>query len=124
MALKLKLHCQELCDADQWEHHLVLFIVKNFLKGGGRDNDLWKAQFLSMVSTINKALIQIAHMDPKSQWTHMASKRLLWHDVLEVAKAECKLQFNNKEWPPAKHATDSKGPPHKFAGGATAAKVL
>ena len=25
MALKLKLYCQELCDANQWEHHLVLF---------------------------------------------------------------------------------------------------
>ena len=77
-----------------------------------------------MESAIYRDLIQIAHLDPKAQWTHVAGKQLLWRDVLEVAKAENKLQFDNKEWPPAKHATDLKKVSSRFGGNAVAqAKV-
>ena len=59
-ALKVKMLCQELQDADQCEHHLNLHIIKNLLKGGGERNELWRVPFLITVPQLHEALLDIA----------------------------------------------------------------
>ena len=112
--LAVKRICQELQDADQWEHYLTLSLVKNLLKGGGASNELWRIHFLELVPKLNRALLTIAHLEKKRQWAHMKQEKLLWTDVLATAYDVYKSQLDNAEWIPARGARDSKRLPSSY----------
>ena len=114
MVIQLKEWCQELQDADQYDHYLTLIITKNFLKGGGATNELWRMPFLLLIPKLNDALLEIPHMSRETAWAHMKGEKLLWTHVCEQARNEYRMMLDNKEWPPQRSHRDSRRPHHRF----------
>ena len=106
LALRTKTLCQELQDADQFEPHLTLHIVKNLLKGGGASNELWRMHFLILVPQLDKALLDTAHMSKIDQQKELVDKKIDWQTVLKTAKTQYQRQKDEGEWLPARSARD------------------
>ena len=102
MVVKLRGLCLELANADQYEHLLTLCIVKNFLKGGGPNNDLWKMPLLMLIPKLDEALMDSRHMTLADQTVYMKGEKLYCTHVTEDGMTNYQQLKDNGEWGPAK----------------------
>jgi hypothetical protein len=114
----------ELITAGQYDHNLTLSMLKIFLQAGGRGNEDFRFALRMRKQKLDQALIDIGHMSKKSALQHMVQKGLTVKDVCLFVETEYRRQKDRNEWPPARHAKDSKAAPAQFGANLTEAHVL
>jgi hypothetical protein len=89
-------------------------MLKTFLEAGGSNNENYCFPLRVLKARLEEALLAIPFMS-KSDADHlMATRDLTYRHVCTVAETEYRKQYDRKEWPPARHAKDAKGPPRNF----------
>jgi hypothetical protein len=118
MASDFRRDARELIDAGQYDHNLTLNMTKQFLLAGGDMNENYKSEIRTMSKALGKALLLIAHMDKEAADKYMRDHDFTYMDSCRVAEGEYRSQFDTFEWPPARHARDSKAVPSNFGANA------
>ncbi len=108
----------ELTSAGQYEHNLTLHMLKVFLEAGGRSNESYRFELRLMKRSLDAELLTVAHMSRDDADKYMATKSLTYKHICIKAEDEYHKQRDNNEWPPARHATDSRAPPGNFGANA------
>jgi hypothetical protein len=114
----------ELITAGQYDHNLTLTMLKIFLQAGGRGNEDFRFALRMRKQSLDQALIDIGHMSKKDSLTHMVKNNLTVKDICLFVENEYRRQKDRNEWPPARHAKDSKAAPPQFGAHLTEAHVL
>jgi hypothetical protein len=74
MAVANRADALELTNAGQYEHNLSLDMLKNYLLGGGTDNEDFRFQLRHLKMKLDKELINIGFMDKDAADTHMTRR--------------------------------------------------
>jgi hypothetical protein len=111
MAVANRADALELTNAGQYEHNLSLDMLKNYLLGGGADNEDFRFPLRLLKMKLDEELIQIGYMDKDAADAHMVSQNLHYKDINNGATKTYRKQSDLGQWPPAKNASDSKAPP-------------
>ena len=111
MAVANRADALELTNAGQYEHNLSLDMLKNYLLGGGADNEDFRFPLRLLKIKLDEELIQIGYMDKDAADAHMVQKKLHYKDINNGATKTYRKQSDLGQWPPAKNASDSKAPP-------------
>jgi hypothetical protein len=114
----------ELITAGQYDHNLTLSMLKIFLQAGGRGNEDFCFALRMQKQKLDQALIDIGHMSKKAALLHMVQNGLTVKDICLFVETEYRRQKDRNEWPPARHAKDSKAMPAQFGANLTEAHVL
>jgi hypothetical protein len=114
MASDYRRDARELCTAGHYEHKLTLKMAKSFLLAGGPGNENFRSEVRTQSKTLSKALLAIAHKERADADKYMVDQSLTYMDICQLAEDEYRAQYDNKEWPPAKHVRDSKAVPSSF----------
>jgi hypothetical protein len=111
MAVANRADALELTNAGQYEHNLSLDMLKNYLLGGGADNEDFRFPLRLLKLKLDEQLIQIGYMDKDAADAHMVKEKLHYKDINNGATKTYRKQSDLGQWPPAKNASDSKAPP-------------
>jgi hypothetical protein len=111
MAVANRADALELTNAGQYEHNLSLDMLKNYLQGGGVDNEDFRFTLRLLKMKLDEQLIQIGYMDKAAADAHMVKEKLHYKDINNAATKTYRKQSDLGQWPPAKNASDSKAPP-------------
>jgi transposase InsO family protein len=111
MAVANRADALELTNAGQYEHNLSLDMLKNYLLGGGADNEDFRFPLRLLKIKLDEQLIQIGYMDKAAADAHMLTEKLHYKDINNGATKTYRKQKDLGQWPPAKNASDSKAPP-------------
>jgi hypothetical protein len=109
MASDYRRDARELCTDGHYKHKLTLKMAKSFLLAGGPGNKNFRSEVRTQSKTLSKALlVAIAQKERTDADKYMVNQSLTYLDICQLAEDEYHAQYNNKEWPPAKHVRDSK----------------
>jgi hypothetical protein len=97
--------------AGHFDHSLTLHMLLIFLKGGGDSNEAFRFPLRALHARLEIALQEIAFKDKVPAQQHMDKEGLLYTDICKAAETVYRRLKDSAEWPPAKHAQDSKAPP-------------
>ncbi|KAI2504072.1 hypothetical protein MHU86_10354 [Fragilaria crotonensis] len=88
--------------------------MKIFLLAGGSGNEDFRFPLRATKQKLEQALLDIGFKEKTAANDHMSSLRLTYKDICTQAEDTYRTLFDRKEWPPARHARDSKAPPPAF----------
>ena len=88
--------------------------MKTFLLAGGTGNEDFRFPLRSVKQKLEQALLDIGFKDKDAANKHMSDNKLTYKDICTHAEDTYRTLFDRKEWPPARHAHDSKAPPASF----------
>ena len=114
LAIHFRKDANELTTAGQYDHNLTLTMMKTFLLAGGTGNEDFRFPLRSVKQKLEQALLDIGFKDKDAANKHMSDNKLTYKDVCTHAEDAYRTLFDRKEWPPARHARDSKAPPASF----------
>ncbi|KAI2492298.1 hypothetical protein MHU86_22271 [Fragilaria crotonensis] len=89
-------------------------MMKIFLLAGGSGNEDFRFPLRATKQKLEQALLDIGFKEKTAANDHMSSLRLTYKDICTQAEDTYRTLFDRKEWPPARHARDSKAPPPAF----------
>jgi hypothetical protein len=91
-------------------------MLKSFLLAGGEGNENFPFPLhgLLVVLLDEEALLDIGYMEKDVADKHMIKSNLTYKAIFSKAEDQYRKLYNQKQWPPAKHARDSKAPPASF----------
>ena len=114
LAAQFRKDALELTTAGQYDHNLTLSMMKIFLLAGGSGNEDFRFPLRATKQKLEQALLDIGFKEKTAANDHMSSLRLTYKDICTQAEDTYRTLFDRKEWPPARHARDSKAPPPAF----------
>jgi hypothetical protein len=114
LAIHFRKDANELTTAGQYNHNLTLTMMKTFLIAGGTGNEYCRFPLRSIKQKLEQALLDIGFKDKDAANKHMSDNKLMYKDICTHAEDAYRTLFDRKEWPPARHARDSKAPPASF----------
>ena len=114
LAAHFRKDANELTTAGQYDHNLTLGMLKTFLLAGGSGNEDFRFPLRSVKQRLEQALLDIGFKDKEAANLHMQTNKLTYKDICTHAEDAYRTLFDRKEWPPARHARDSKAPPAAF----------
>jgi hypothetical protein len=114
LAIHFRKDANELTTAGQYDHNLTLTMMKTFLLAGGTGNEDFRFPLRSVKQKLEQALLDIGFKDKDAANKHMSDNKLTYKDICTHAEDTYRTLFDRKEWPPARHARDSKAPPASF----------
>ena len=104
----------ELTTTGQYDHNLTSDMLKSFLLAGGEGNENFYYPLRGLLVLVDEALLDIGCMEKDASDKNMIKNNLTYKAICQKAEDQyCKL-YDQKQWPPAKHARDSKAPPASF----------
>ena len=93
--------------AGMYEHSLTLNMLEAMSEANEGDED-WKSPLRKLSNKLDKALLDIRHLDYASAHRHMVKEELDVKSVLKKVKATYRKLLDGGKWKPANHAKDSK----------------
>ena len=96
---------RELHGAQMYDNNLTLMMVQIIMHGGNED---FRFDMRSLRSNLEKVLLKIRHFDYVQAYQYLVEKELDVSSALAYSKEMYRKQIDNKQWPAAQHATDSK----------------
>jgi hypothetical protein len=101
--------------AGHYNHTLTLKMLQIFLKGGGDGNEAFCFPLCALHERLEIALQEIALKEKGPAQTHMDCAGRLYTDICKAVENVYHRLKDSSEWPPAKHAQDSRALPSSFA---------
>ena len=89
-------------------------MMKTFLLARGTGNEDFRFPLRSVKQKLEQALLDIGLKDKDAANKHMSDNKLTYKDICTHAEDTYRTLFDCKEWPPVRHAHDSKAPPASF----------
>ena len=99
---------KELHGAGMYDNNLTLTMLNKIMEAGGGSNEDFRHPLRSLKINLNKKLLKIRHMDYNSAHAAMITDELDVQSILQEAKDEYRALYDDKRWPAASHAKDSK----------------
>ena len=93
--------------AGMYEHSLTLNMVQAMSDANEGDED-WKAPLRELKRDLDKALLEVRHMDYDDAHKHMVKQGMDVRSVMKTIKSEYRSLKDDDRWKPASHAKDSK----------------
>jgi hypothetical protein len=90
-------------------------MIPIFLKAGGDSNEAFRFPRHALYKRMETALQEIALKEKGPAQLHMDREGLLYTDICKAVETVYRRLKDLSEWPPAKHAQDSKALPMQFA---------
>jgi hypothetical protein len=123
LAVDFRCDALELVTAGQYDHNLTLSMLKIFLIAGGTNNGNYQFPLRLLKKELNEALLVIPHMSRTDADKFMIKENLTYKHICTLAEDEYRSQLDLDEWPPGRHAKDSKALPSGFANLATPSPI-
>ncbi|CAJ1959920.1 unnamed protein product [Cylindrotheca closterium] len=96
-----KIDAKELVKAGQYHHFLTGSMLDGYLKAGPKDHNLYCHNLLSESQKLERALLDIGYMYRTAADVHVASERLTYEDVSDLAEDNYRKLKDKGEWTPA-----------------------
>jgi Zinc knuckle len=110
--------------AGQYNNNLTLVMLKHALLPRGDGNEDFRFSLCTIKTTLEHALVQLGFLKPNEDDDYLATNKCMYLDICDAIEAAYKCQANNNEWPPARHAHDSKVPPTRFVSQANVKELI
>jgi hypothetical protein len=111
---KVRLICNELWHARQWEWPLMLVIVRQLCLV---TVEAFRSMFLPIKMAMDRTLTEISYLDQTSATAVMVKKGYHYTQFLTLVEDTYKSLLDNKDWPPASNQKETQGAPTAFLAG-------
>ena len=98
---------------NEYDHNLTLTMLKECMKGGGKNED-YRHPLRKIKDKLDEHLLKIRHMSYKDKNTHMTTEELDVTSVMNACKKGYRDLLDNDEWPAAAHPKDRRGLKHGY----------
>jgi hypothetical protein len=97
----------------QYDHNLMLHVVKIFLQAGGEGKlpEDFCHEICILKKSVSDELLKIRFMTKDDANNHMVQKLLTFQAICEAVEIQYHIFKDQKEWLLAKNIQDSKAPP-------------
>ena len=99
---------EELHGAGMYDQNLTMSMLNRIMEAGGSSNEDFRFPLRNLKEKLEKKLLSIRHMSYHDAHTKMVKDDLDVESVLKEAKDQYSKLFDDKKWPAASHAKDSK----------------
>ena len=99
---------RELECAGMYNHNLTLNMLNSILDAGGNGNEDFKFPLCTMKQKLESKLLKVRHLSYSDANNAMAAAKLDVQSMLKKAKDQYRIMYDNKRWPSALDAKDSK----------------
>jgi hypothetical protein len=112
--------------ASQYDHNLMLHMVKIFLQAGGEGKlaEDFHHEIHTLKKSVSDELLKIRFMTKDDADNHMVQKSLTFQAICEAVEIQYRTFKDQKEWLPAKNVWDSKAPPTQYGANLVEEKPL
>ncbi|EEC45027.1 predicted protein [Phaeodactylum tricornutum CCAP 1055/1] len=111
---KVRLICNELWHARQWEWPLMLVIVRQLCLVTVK---AFQSMFLPIKMAMDRTLTEISYLDRTLATAVMVKKGYHYTQFLTLVEDTYKSLLDNKDWPPASNQKETQGAPTAFLAG-------
>ena len=119
MASDMRADAKILETARQYEHSLTQLMLDNFLEAGGSNNEDFRYPLRAVKVRLDAAILAIGYLDREAANQYMASEKLSYRDICDLASEGYRNQSDSaRGWPPARGVQDSRTPPKAYGNAA------
>jgi GAG-pre-integrase domain/Zinc knuckle len=121
MASDMRADAKILETARQYEHSLTQLMLDNFLEAGGANNEDFRYPLRAVKVRLDAAILAIGYLDREAANQYMASEKLSYRDICDLASEGYRNQSDSaRGWPPARGVQDNRTPPKAYGNAAIA----
>ena len=99
---------RELHGAGMYDQNLTLSMLNTIMEAGGTANEDFRFPLRDLKQKLNTKLLEIRHLNYSDAHRSMVADELDVQSITKAAKAEYRQLYDDKKWPAANHAKDSK----------------